>query len=86
MGKSIQQAVGTRIADGTPGKEDRVIDMLDLLGCTPLVPVASPVLDDGFGELEKETRSSSFLGNISISLPRVSKMLGCVGTGYAIVK
>lgn len=86
MGKSIQQAVGTRIADGTPGKEDRVIDMLDLLGYTPLVPVASPVLDDAFGELEKETRSSSFLANFSISFPSVSKILGCVGTGYAVAK
>jgi len=86
MGKSIQQAVGTRIVDGTPGKEDRVLDMLDLLGCTPLVPVASPVLDDGFGQLEKQARSSSFLGNLSISFPSVSKMLGCVGTGYAVAK
>lgn len=85
-GQDIQQAVGTRIADGTVGKEDRVIDMLDLLGCTPSVPVASAVPDDEFRELDKQARSGSFLGNISISFPSVSKMLGCGGTGYAVVR
>lgn len=77
--------MGARIADGTEGKEDRMIDLLDLLGCDPFVPAGSgsPV---GGGELDKETRSSSFLGGIAMSFPKVSKIFGCVGTGYAAVK
>eukprot|EP00903_Cladosiphon_okamuranus_P014209 g13201.t1 len=90
-GKNIQHAVGARIADGTEGKEDRVIDLLDLLGCDPLVPVSSgsspsSSMSAGGGEVDKESRSGSFLGGLSMSFPKVSKIFGCVGTGYNAVK
>ena len=84
--------MGAKIADGTEGKEDRMIDLLDLLGYDPLIPVvrASGGDDDddggGGGGLEKESRSSSFLGGISKSFPKVSRIFGCVGAGYATVK
>eukprot|EP00752_Nemacystus_decipiens_P009976 g8897.t1 len=91
-GKSIQAVAGSKILDGTEGKEDRMIDLLDLLGCDPLLPVVGGGDDDGgggcgsAGGLEKESHSSSFLGGISKSFPKVSRILGCVGAGYGTVK
>lgn len=83
LGLTMQQSVGTGIADGTDGKEDRVIDMLDLLGYKPTIPLEE-LAAGGEGDRNADESGNGSFGGWSFK--KVSGILGCIGNNTAVVK
>lgn len=91
MDLHAHDVVGMRIQDIVEDKSERVDVILDMLGCTviPLTDsaVASPipVMKQLKNKQEFSSKRSSSFGGL-FSLPKVTSLLGCIGTRFTSMK
>lgn len=81
---TMQQSVGSGIADGTDGKEDRAIDLLDLLGYQPVTPLMDSVAGSQHDRIANEYQNNSFMGS-AWPFKKVTGMFGCIGNSTSAI-